>query len=68
MSALCIFALRNITSNGYLDTPTNFKNIYRMMVELKYIYIYYIYILHIANIRAIEHTIVKACFACSNDP
>ena len=33
-----IFELRNITFGGYLDTCRNSYNIYRMTVDLKYIY------------------------------
>ena len=36
--ARCVFALRNITLGGYLDTRRNTWNSYGMMVDLKYIY------------------------------
>ena len=54
-----IFALRNIALGGYLDTRRNFKNIYGMTVNLKYIHIY----IYIAKFRAIEHTRKLASFA-----
>ena len=43
-----IFALRNITLGGYLDTRRNIYNIYGTTYGLKYIYI--------KKIRAIEQT------------
>ena len=52
-----IFALRNITLGGYLETHRKIYNIYGTTVDQKYIYIY------IAKFLAIEQTSKLASLA-----